>query len=440
MIERVKDFIRDSDLLKTDDKLLLAVSGGVDSMVLLYLLMRLDYKVSVAHVNFQLRGNDSDLDEEIVRKTCDNLGVPFYCKRAALEMSEGSVQMEARKVRYEFFDDLIEAHGFDKIVTAHHLNDSLETVLLNLSKGTGIAGLTGIAAVNGKVVRPMLCLTRGEILDFANEHGIVWREDATNKESKYQRNLIRNEVIPRLEALNPSLITTFTSTLERLQGAQEVLESEVHKIKSKYLEPGDPMELHLSWMDSSKKSQVLLSELLKQFGVSYSQSREIAQNTDSGKQFNTPSYRINRDRNKLLIKSQTVTSYQEVTISGLGHFRWGKISILLEVLDRDQIRLDAGTHLAHFDAKMMDFPIKVRSWQQGDLFTPLGMTGTKKISDFFIDEKVPVLSKEEIPIFEFEGVIVWVGGHRISESFKVTSATEKVLRLTLVQDYDPKND
>ncbi|MEQ9229254.1 MAG: tRNA lysidine(34) synthetase TilS [Cyclobacteriaceae bacterium] len=432
MIERVKDFIRANDLLKKDEQLLVAVSGGLDSMALLHVLKSLDYDVAVAHVNFQLRGDDSDLDEEHVKKTCENLGIAFFSKKAALEKAGGSIQMAAREVRYEFFDGLIEAHAFDKIVTAHHLNDSLETVLLNLSRGTGIAGLTGISAINGKVVRPMLCLTRSEILDFANEHAIVWREDATNKESKYQRNLIRNEVIPKLETINPSLLNTFTSTLERLQGSQEVLEWEVQNMKSKYLKLGDPIELDLSWMDSSKKSQVLLSELLKEFEASFLLCTEIIESTESGKQFRTPTHLMNLDRHKLLVRPIGESTNPELTISGLGKYRWGSYSIQVEQIAHQQVDLKSEARLAQLDADKIDFPLRVRSWRQGDEFKPLGMNGTKKVSDFFIDEKVPLLTKEDIPIFESKDRIVWIGGYRISEDFKVTSSTEKVLRLTLV--------
>ncbi len=433
MIERVKDFIRANDLLNKDEKILVAVSGGLDSMVLLHLLKGLEYDVSAAHVNYQLRGEDSNLDEQFVQETCAQLGITVFNRKVDLEKSGKSIQMEAREVRYSFFDELMRANDFAKVATAHHLNDSIETFLLNVAKGTGIAGLTGISARQGRGIRPLLCLTRDEILTYAKAQGIDWREDASNQESKYQRNLIRNKVVPKLMTLNPSLLSTFASTLDRLQGVQLVLEAEAERIKGKYLKWGDPTELELSWMDASTKNLVLLHETLKPYNVSFSLCKEIAHCTESGKQFLTSTHRIYYDRQKLLITTIDETPIDETLIFEAGLFQWGSFSISVDLVDNMQVNLSQGALIAHLDASLVTFPIQVRAWRQGDLFKPLGMEGSKKVSDFFIDKKVAVPSKEGIPIFESNGQIVWIGGYRISEDYKVTAATDRVLRLAMSQ-------
>ncbi len=431
MIERVKDFILVNDLLHRNEKILVAVSGGLDSMVLLHLLKALEYDVSVAHVNYQLRGEDSAEDEKFVREKCAQFGIEFFGRKVDLEKSGKSIQMEAREVRYSFFDELLRTNGFAKVATAHHLHDSLETFLLNVAKGTGIAGLTGISAMHGHVIRPLSCVTRDEILTHAKAQGIDWREDTSNHESKYQRNQIRHEMVSSMMTLNPSLLSTFASTLDRLQGVQQVLEDEVERIKGKYLKLGDPIELEVSWMDASLKNLVLLHETLRVFNVSFSLSKEIAQCTESGKQFFTATHRIYRDRQRLLITLIDKTPIDEILISEPGHFKWGELSISVDVVDSTQVTLTRGANIAHLDASVATFPLRVRAWKQGDIFKPLGMKGSKKVSDFFIDEKVAVLSKEGIPIFESKGQIVWIGGYRISEDCKVTASTGKVLRLEM---------
>lgn len=435
MIEEVRDFIKEGKLIDWKDKILVAVSGGVDSMVLVYLLKNLGFDLAVAHMNFQLRGKASDLDERFVLKWCKSMGLRCHTTKVDVKSVVNergvSVQMAARKLRYEWFDKLVQAYGYQKIATAHHLNDSFETVLLNWIKGTGVKGLAGIPLTNEKVIRPLLDTTKEEILTFAKAHDLKWREDASNAASKYQRNLIRNEVVPLLEKINPSLLRTFKSSTKRMVGTHELVRQKVEEIRYDQLGTKTEARLDMKWFAGSAAHLVILSELLRPYGVHYLLACQIGKRHLSGKKFFTSSHKIWCDRNQLILTKNEHCKIDFLEIAKPeGTFVWGNWQFIVKEVNIEDVAFrDDG--VAYFNAAKVSFPIRVRCWEQGDRFVPLGMKGTKKVSDFMIDNKIPLTLKHSIPIFESRGKIIWVGGYRIDDGCKVGADAEKAIRLEM---------
>jgi len=433
MIERIRTFIQKKGLIDLSEKVLVAVSGGVDSMVLIHLLKELGYQVSVAHMNFNLRGEASDADESFVKEWCSANAVTCFAHKVDTKSAaarEGiSIQMAARNLRYAWFEKLCEAKGVHKIATAHHINDSFETQLLNLTKGTGIKGLLGIPSQNGKVIRPLIEISKEEILMYAKINGIAWIEDASNSHLKYQRNLIRHEVIPVLQKINPSLLDTYRSTSDRMSGVNQLVVQMVQEIGNKNLVGVE--RLKMNWFDGSLGHKVILAELLRQFGVTYSLACEIGQEHMSGKVFLTNSHEILYDRDQLVFNKIDRQGIPSIEIpKAKGTYTWDNWKITVDIITKDEVEFK-NEQVAYFDRDKIDFPIRVRSSIDGDWFIPLGMRGKKKVSDFMIDEKIPLIHKKGIPIFETDGIVMWIGGYRIDDRFKIGEKCEKVLRIEL---------
>lgn len=431
MIERVHAFL-DAHGLNSQSALLVAVSGGVDSMVLMDVLLRLGFRPAVAHMNFGLRGAASDADEQFVQAYCKANDLTFHTKQVSLSKGEGeSTQMQARALRYDWFKELMTSFGYMRILTAHHLNDSLETTLLNLTKGTGIAGLTGIPVDNHSVVRPLGMLAKMEVEAYAKTHGLAWREDASNQSTTYQRNKIRHKVIPVLEEINPGLTDTFKHTLERLQGTAELLNGRVNELRDAHLIQGEQDELALSWLTDDSVGWLLLSELLRPYGVSYTLAKEMAQSMESGRIFLTATHRLLINRGTLLITKEIPKVLSLLTIERPGHYVWGRFEVTVETRQKTDFHKPTSEAYAFFDADRVGLPFEVRSWQQGDTFVPLGMSGKKKLSDFMIDTKIPLTLKAHIPVFVFQKEIFWLGGYRVDDRFKVTPQTQQLMWIKL---------
>jgi len=431
MIERVHTFL-DAHGFEANQSLLVAASGGVDSMVMLDVLLRLGYKPAVAHMNFQLRGAASEGDEAFVKEFCKSNDLVFHAKRVTINKGEGeSTQMQARALRYEWFRELLGSFGYLRVLTAHHLNDSLETTLLNLTKGTGIAGLTGIPTDGHLILRPLSMFSKMEVERYAKMNGLAWREDASNQEATYQRNKIRHKVIPVLEEINPALTDTFVHTLERLQGAANVVKVRVAQLQDTYLVTGDQDVLRLSWLTKDVMGWLLLSEVLSPYGVSYTVAKEIAESNESGRIFLTATHRLLMDRGTLIIEELQAEMPQSLTLAAPGAYRWGRYDVTVMRMDKTDFHKPTEELYAFFDADRVAFPIEVRSWQQGDAFVPLGMTGKKKLSDFMIDTKIPLTLKAHIPVFVCSTGIFWLGGYRMDDRYKVTDQTKELLWIKL---------
>lgn len=410
------DFIKAHRLVADEDKVLLAVSGGVDSMVMMHLFKQTDTHFGVAHCNFGLRGEDSDKDESLVQTYTRANGILFHGKRIVIEGD--SVQLEAREKRYEWFGELMKAHGYTKLATAHHLDDSLETTLLHLVRGTGIRGLRGIPLMQEKTIRPLLFATKKRLVKYAEEGGLTWREDVTNARATYDRNKLRLEVVPILAQLNPSLIATYKGTKERIQMADDMVADRVSDILSRYYEKERGV-LSLAWMEGRSYDLLLLTEILSAYGFNFKTVKEIyAARGKSGKRFPNDHHEVVMDRDALYIKKMGgEASAPMLEIIGEGQYSFSAFIFTLQQIKNIQ-NLDQGTDIALLSASKVHFPVRVRRWTKGDTFVPLGMSGRKKVSDFLIDEKVPLAIKEKVMVVEVAHEIAWVVGYRVSDHFK----------------------
>ncbi|HEY0743466.1 MAG TPA: tRNA lysidine(34) synthetase TilS, partial [Chryseosolibacter sp.] len=403
MLEQLLLHIERHQLCKTTDKILLAVSGGVDSMAMLDLLHKAGFRIGVAHCNFQLRGNDSLADEALVKQVCSARNIAFHSTRfntnSYAEGNNLSIQLAARQLRYDFFEKLRSAHGYDWIATAHHLNDSIETVLLNLTKGTGIKGLAGIPVKNNRIIRPLLFASRDEILNYAMSQNLQWREDTSNEEDDYQRNFLRHHVIPRLKQINPNLEATFSKTIDRISGAVEMTESFLRDFKSSAVKrEGDHVTINLNDLKKQHYPHVLLWEMIKDNGFNFDQCCDIIDTRQSGKQFLSSTHRLVVDRGSLIIARRDPDEILDVLIEADQHRVSNGVAILqLNKHDNGHV-IDKSAQVAQLDASRITFPLRWRKWQAGDAFRPLGMTTHKKVSDLLVDLKVSTLDKEKVSV------------------------------------------
>ncbi|MFY8037854.1 MAG: tRNA lysidine(34) synthetase TilS [Cyclobacteriaceae bacterium] len=430
---------------KTTDKILLAVSGGQDSMAMLDLFVQSGFAVAVAHANFQLRGAESDEDEMWLATYCGKKSIPFHSTRFDTNnyaITKGiSIQMAARELRYAWFHQLREVLNMDWVATAHHHNDSIETILLNLTKGTSLKGLQGIAPVHGRLLRPLLFATRHELAAYVADRGIPWREDESNESDDYQRNLIRHHVVPRFFELNPSFETSMAKTAEKLAGAQQIVKKAVRDWARMYVHN----EGELTYMakkgireaDADRYADALLWELLQRYGFHHDQCLQIVTALDGqpGKKFVSATHELVVDRADLIIKP-LATRFTDVAVTiekdQTKVFLVGQtMTIQTSTWGASIQRSKTGATL---NLGLISFPLIWRKWKAGDWFVPLGMKNRKKISDFLIDEKISVAEKESVTVLESGGDIIWVVGYRIDDRFKVTEPTAQALDLQLVKD------
>lgn len=409
-------FIERNILIVEGEKILLAVSGGMDSMVMLELFHNSSYPFGVAHCNFGLRGAESDGDEDFVSSWAKGRDMDCFVKR--IEIEGNAVQLEAREKRYQWFDVLSREKGFDKIATAHHLNDSMETTLINLTRGTGIKGLAGIPLKNDRIIRPLLFASQKQILTFARDQKLRWRVDSSNAKTMYDRNKIRLEVIPKLQEINGSLEETFRYTKERLDLMVDLLKHRVDTILSEYFSEKES-ELSLEWV-RDRKDVLILNEILSGYGFNYATVKEIYEALGkSGKTFKSAKWGVVMDRESLFIKTLEEEQFDDVWIEGDGEYEIGNFKLEVKSWELAVLGQFRDENSAIFDKSKLKFPLRVRKWHEGDTIQPLGMDGTKKISDLLIDLKVPLAKKNQVLVLESSGTIAWVIGYRISEKCKV---------------------
>ena len=445
MLEKFRSYNEEHGLLRYGQRVLLAVSGGVDSVVMAHLYAETDFECAIAHCNFQLRGEDSDADEAFVRSLAARLEMPVYVERFDVdrEMEERgiSLQMAARDLRYNWFLSLASEQNFDAIATAHNLNDSVETFFLNLARGTGIRGLTGIPERNEQIIRPILFASRKEIAAFAHAKNIHFREDSSNRETKYQRNKIRHDVIPSLEQINPSFINTMASNMERMLELKEIVERSVDGLREEIFQRVSG-EIHIDTIRLIKLDpvQTWLYELFAPFGFTRGQCKEIEQllQSESGKRFISPSHQLFKDRDQLILVESKKDAFERYYLDKPENTSSLPFSMNVEVMDRTELgKIPSDSQSACLDYDQIQFPLTIRHWLSGDYFYPLGMDQMKKLSDFFVDEKVPVPEKERTWILASGKKIVWIMGRRIDHRFRITENTSRVLLLRLQPDISP---
>jgi len=438
MLEKFNAYIRSQQIIEQSDKVLIAISGGIDSVCLADLFYRAGINFGLAHCNFQLRGELSDQDQQFVSSLAKKYQVPFHTINFDTEQyavtNEESIQMAARKLRYDWFNEIVKSNEYQKLATAHHLNDSLETTLFNLAKGTGIAGLRGIKTIHRYVIRPLLFATKSMIEDYAKEHKIEWREDLSNASDKYSRNYIRQNIVPALVRINPSIESNFHETMDRISAVEKIYKEHLSKIKEKHLrEDGSTIYLGLGFV-KEQSDYVHVFELIRSFGFSLRQTKEITSvDTQTGASFYSKNYWLVKNRNELVITPDTTDdiSYQihedtKQLQSAMGLIQFETLNVPPFIANNPSI--------AQLDFDKLKFPLKIRNWEKGEKFSPLGMKGKKKISDFMIDHKIAVNLKKSYKVLISDEKIVWLMGLRMDNNFKITENTRKVYQIEITNN------
>lgn len=438
MLEKFRDFITSKQLFDPAQKILLAVSGGIDSMVLLHLFECSEFNYGVVHCNFQLRNSDSDRDETFVEEQVLNHGVPFFSTRfdtvEYARINGISVEMAARELRYRYFEEVRSEYRFDYIATAHHRDDLLETFFLNVSRKTGIKGLTGIKEKTGRVIRPMLFASRMEIEEFARVHFVEKRDDVTNSEMVYQRNFIRHRVLPVLSELNPAFKNNLFETIGNLREAEEVyswfLSAEKMKVVS--FQENNPV-VDVEMLTKSPFPKVLLFEILSEYNFNPKVAEQVFNGlkSESGRTYYSKSHRLVKDRKNLYITSFPGQDERIYYIEEGDMELFAPFDLIIQRISSEDFQLDKSPFVACLDYNKIEFPLLLRKWTQGDYFQPLGMSGFKKLSDFLIDLKIPLHQKENTWLLCSGQKIVWVMGHRIDNRFKITLKTKHVLKIEI---------
>jgi tRNA(Ile)-lysidine synthase len=422
------------------DRLLLAVSGGLDSSVLCALCHQAGYAFAIAHCNFQLRGAESDRDEVFVKNVGNNYNVDVHVQKfdTAVYATDRkiSIQEAARVLRYEWFAQLADEHAFTCTLLAHHADDNIETLLMNFFRGTGLQGLTGIPQEHtGKnmLLRPMLSFRRQQILEFATTNQLKWVEDSSNESSKYTRNFFRNELLPAIKKVYPQVEDNLLDNIDRFRKVQALYQPAVEQLKSKVVvqhlnEVRLPVKKIKQYQGTS-----LLYEIIKEYGFSEKQTTEVFKLTDaaSGKFVANERFQIIRHGLWLII-APVIAAAETIAIDkGVQQVDFVGGTLDLQTIAQDIFTLNTQPQVAQLDARHMQYPLLLRKWKTGDYFYPLGMRKKKKLSRFFIDQKLAKNQKENMWVIESNKKILWVVGMRIDDRFKITEATEQVLQLTI---------
>jgi len=436
MLSRFKRFIARHKLLDPSDRILLAVSGGIDSMVMLDLFREAKLNIGVAHVNFQLRAAASDGDEAFIKRYCHDAGIEFFSKRFETnnyaEKSGQSVQMAARELRYKWFNQILTQSSFHWLATAHQLNDNLETVLLRWTQGSSLERLTGIPLINGKVIRPLLFASREEIEVYARARKLAWREDISNATDDYHRNFIRHKVVPKLKEINPSLEETFSDSLEKIKGSYELMQRGLEQLKDNITRTeGRDFIIDKNLLSLMRNPVFICYEWLKPFGFEWDRCVQLVDALEGqpGKQFLSGTHRAVIDRETIIVSP--IREWLNDILIEEGQDKAGLGVWQLSVREADGNAFRKEREIASLDKSKVKFPLLWRKWRNGDDFYPLGLGHRKKVSDFLIDEKVPVSDKSLVTVIESAGEVIWVAAYRIDDRYKVTSKTKKVLELEI---------
>jgi tRNA(Ile)-lysidine synthase len=437
LLQQFKEFVSQKQLMKPTEKLLLAVSGGVDSMVLLHLCKKAAYDISVAHVNFRLRGAAADADEALVIATCNENKIECFTTnfdtQAYANKNKLSIQMAARELRYNYFNALIKEHHFAKLVTAHHADDHIETFFINLLRSSGIQGLTGIPLQNEIIIRPLLFATKQQIETYAHTNSIKYNTDSSNVKDDYLRNNLRHHVIPAINNTSINAGTQILNSIQHLNDDANLLE-ELHQ---KAFEPLLSQHTHGISINKTKllsftNAAHLLFWHLKNYGFNSSQVQDMLSNEDSGRIFYSSTHQILQNRNELILSPITNNEpLAAIIIENINQKLETPIALEIELLElNNTIYKNAQVHEIFVDAAKIQFPLTLRKWQTGDQMQPLGMKHQKKVSDILIDNKVDNLTKANTYVLcNANNEIIWLIRQRVSESFKIDKNCKNVLHI-----------
>jgi tRNA(Ile)-lysidine synthase len=432
---------RAHNLVKTGQKVLLAVSAGVDSMVMLELFQRAGHHIAVAHCNFGLRPGDADLDQILVERKAKQKGIRVFTSTFSttqFSLDKGiSIQMAARELRYNWLEKIRKDNGFDLIATGHNLDDNIETLIINLSRGTGIHGLKGIPLINGNVIRPLLFAPRQAIEAFAGENNIEFRHDLSNFEDKYIRNKIRHQLIPVLRELNPGLNEIMQEFFIKTKAVAEINDREISRVMGHCMVSNeDQISFIINNLKNLPEPAYYLYEVLKAYGFSFGICRQAvgALDNQSGKQFQSSSHLLLKDRGELKLyerRKEELQQHYEVSTdtSAIDIFNCHLVFSRFPLPEKLEWPKDNKAALLDFD--LLDFPLLIRPWKHGDYLYPLGMKGRKKVSDLLINSKIDLIEKQKIMVIESNGAIVWVAGLRTDNRFRITKNTKTVFSVMM---------
>lgn len=437
MLTAFQNHIKSNQLFEPTDKILLAVSGGKDSMAMLHLFVAAKINIGVAHCNFQLRATAADEDEDFVKQTCQQLNVPFHSIRFDTvnyaEKHKISTQMAARELRYNWFEEIKTTHHYHSIATAHHQNDVAETMLINLTKGSGLSGLHGIKAKSNHVIRPLLCFTSDEIQQYISAHQISYREDQSNASVKYVRNKIRHEVLPKLAEINPNIIETLNKAATHFSATENILNQKIEEEKKHcFTTENELVKINIEHLQQLHPLATYLYYFLSPYHFNFDDCEQItlSLNGNPGKQFFSTTHQLIKDRAFLLLSPKTKNQPEPIIIHTINDFTESPINIKFELIKNKNTTFKTAKNIAYLDADKIAFPLSFRKWKEGDSFTPFGMKGKKKLSDYFIDEKFSIPEKEATWLLtDKNDNIIWVVNSRTDDNFRVSEQTKTILLL-----------
>ena len=448
LLSRFTQFIKDENLFQPKDKLLLAVSGGLDSVVLCELCQQAGLTFSIAHCNFKLRGAESERDAAFVQSLAKKYNVDFFLKEFDTEKYASekklSIQEAARALRYEWFYEIIEGrytgaihhspftiHQY--IATAHHADDNIETMLMNFFRGTGIKGLRGMLSKQGRIVRPLLHFQKKELKEFAEQHQLSWVEDSSNALDKYSRNYFRHQVIPLVQNIYPKTEQNLLENLKRFADIELLYQQSIDQHKKKLLEfKGSEIHIPVLKLKKSQPLHTIIYETILPYGFTATQVNETIDllDSDTGKYLQSDTHRIIKNRNWIIISPHETKQAEHILIEdGIRDVEFEIGNLKIEHLPNSQSSIPNSSTVACLDGGKIHFPLLLRKWKQGDYFYPLGMMKKKKLSRFFIDQKLSLTDKEKVWVIEMDKKIIWVVGMRIDERFKIGENTKNVLKI-----------
>lgn len=435
---KLEAFVSENNLFCKNDRILIALSGGVDSVVLAHLMLKANYDIALAHCNFHLREEESNRDEAFVRSWAEKNGVRLFVKEfdtfSYMKENKLSLEMAARDLRYQWFDSLLKEYGFSYLATAHHLDDSIETFFINLLRGTGIAGLHGIQAKNDKIIRPLLFATREEILSYAKKNSISFVEDSTNSETKFTRNKIRHNLFPVLRELNPNFEFALKKDIEHLRDTEFVFRREIEKVKQEIIEKEkDVFKIKIERLQELTPLNIYLYEILSEYGFNETHINDIllCLSENSGKQFFSKTHRLLKDRQYIFIDKIKDESKNDFFLINQeqGSLIY-PLRMQMEVMrDLKFVNISKSKNIAMLDFDLLKFPLVLRKWRQGDCFVPFGMKKEKKLSDYFTANKYSLIDKENQWILCSEEKIIWIVGERIDNRFRISNTTKNILKI-----------